>query len=163
MKGLNNKGFTLVEVLAVIVILSILVAIMVPTTSHLIQMNKESNYENLGKTFKSMAKGYLSDNRYEIVLSDTCNASDNTKDIKSIRGKSLVNSHLPISWLVDDGYVKVGKDGNIINPLDSTKKLKLVGNDEDDTTVSYVLVKYQCNSKEFSVELETSSLIWVDK
>ena len=87
MKGLNNKGFTLVEVLAVIVILSILVAIMVPTTSHLIQMNKESNYENLGKTFKSMAKGYLSDNRYEIVLSDTCNASDNTKDIKVLEEK----------------------------------------------------------------------------
>ena len=42
-KNLNNKGFTLIEVLAVIVILSILMAIMVPSVGNIIQKNRKSN------------------------------------------------------------------------------------------------------------------------
>ena len=42
-KNLNNKGFTLIEVLAVIVILSILMAIMVPSVGNIMKKNKEDN------------------------------------------------------------------------------------------------------------------------
>lgn len=50
---MNKKAFTLVEVLAVIVVLSIIVAIAVPSTSHIIKENKTKKYqiteENLNK------------------------------------------------------------------------------------------------------------------
>ena len=66
--NLNNKGFTLVELLAVVVILSILLAFMYPNVNKLINENKEKNYEKLESSIKSAAKMYISDYRYKISV-----------------------------------------------------------------------------------------------
>ena len=42
---MNNKGFTLVEILAVVIILGILITIMIPSVTHLLKENEERNYE----------------------------------------------------------------------------------------------------------------------
>ena len=166
MRKLGNKGFTLVEVIAVVVILATLMAIMVPTVNHLIKMNAESNYEDLEKTLTTMAKGYLTDYRYEVVVDGVCSSEEvtnkGTKKISSVQGQGLPDSHLPVSWLVEQGYVTVNEEGNIINPLDKSQKLKLYKNGEEDTKVSYVLVQYNCSNKTFSYTLEEDSLVWVD-
>ena len=65
---LNNKGFTLIEILAVVIILSIITAIMVPSVNYLIDKNKEDNYKQLEKNILNATKIYLSDNRYNINL-----------------------------------------------------------------------------------------------
>jgi len=43
MKKLNSKGFTLVELLAVIIILAVIVAIAVPTVSNIINESKQAS------------------------------------------------------------------------------------------------------------------------
>ena len=73
----DNKGFTLVEVLAVIVILGVLMAIMIPNVGNIIQKNKSDSYDSLKKSLVAAAKVYISDNRYEITIdSDSCSSNN---------------------------------------------------------------------------------------
>lgn len=149
---LNNKGFTLIEVLAVIVILSVLMAIMIPSVGTLIQKNKEDSYESLKKSIISATKIYLSDNRYEVVLNGTCQNPDDQIEIISIRTNELQNSKLPIQSLVDAGNIKVDKNNEVLDPRNSSKKLNL--------ETSYIVIKYQCNKKDYVYTLEDSYLSW---
>lgn len=60
------RGFTLVEVLGVIVILSILVAIVVPTVSEYMARSKDSYNKSLEKEFVLAGKNYFSMNTKEL-------------------------------------------------------------------------------------------------
>lgn len=148
-KNLNNKGFTLIEVLAVIVILSILMAIMVPSVGNIMKKNKEDNYQNLKDSIISAAKIYISDNRYQITVGN-CDDS-NKADIESINNVTLTDSKITIQTLADAGNLKTTSDEKIINPKDKTS-LNL-GN-------SYVVVKYQCDKKEYEYQLKENFLQW---
>ena len=148
-KKLNNKGFTLIEVLAVIVILSILMAIMVPSVGNIMKKNKEDNYQNLKDSIISAAKIYISDNRYQITVGN-CDDS-NKADIESINDMTLTDSKITIQTLADAGNLKTTSDGKILNPKDKTS-LNLDN--------SYVVVKYQCDKKEYEYQLEENFLQW---
>ena len=148
-KNLNNKGFTLIEVLAVIVILSILMAIMVPSVGNIMKKNKEDNYQNLKDSIISAAKIYISDNRYQITVGN-CDDS-NKADIESINNVTLTDSKITIQTLANAGNLKTTSDGKILNPKDKTS-LNL-GN-------SYVVVKYQCDKKEYEYQLKENFLQW---
>lgn len=149
-KNLNNKGFTLIEVLAVIVILSILMAIMVPSVGNIMKKNKEDNYQNLKDSIISAAKIYISDNRYQITVG-SCTTQNAKVAVLSINNVTLTDSKITIQTLADAGNLKTTSDGKIINPKDKTS-LNL-GN-------SYVVVKYQCDKKEYEYQLEESNLKW---
>lgn len=149
-KNLNNKGFTLIEVLAVIVILSILMAIMVPSVGNIMKKNKEDNYQNLKDSIISAAKIYISDNRYQIAVGN-CTTQNAKVDVLSVNDQALSSGKLPISFLVDAGNLKTTSDEKIVNPKDKTS-LNL-GN-------SYVVVKYQCDKKEYEYQLEENFLQW---
>ena len=149
-KKLNNKGFTLIEVLAVIVILSILMAIMVPSVGNIMKKNKADNYQNLEDSIISAAKIYVSDNRYKITVG-SCTTTNTKVDVLSVNDQTLSSGKLPISFLVDAGNLKTTSDGKIVNPKDKTS-LNL--------TNSYVVVKYQCDKKEYEYQLEESNLKW---
>ena len=149
-KSLNNKGFTLIEVLAVIVILSILMAIMVPSVGNIMKKNKEDNYQNLKDSIISAAKIYISDNRYQITVG-SCTTQNAKVAVLSINNVTLTDSKITIQTLADAGNLKTTSDGKIINPKDKTS-LNL-GN-------SYVVVKYQCDKKEYEYQLEESNLKW---
>ena len=160
---INNKGFTLIELLASIVILSILIAIMVPSVNYLIEKNKNDNYDNLKKSIISAAKVYLSDNRYNITLDyddydGLCNSGeDTTENIASINEDTLTDSKLPIQWLVDSKTLSTNSEGKIINPKDKKESLKL---NTEESNYSYVLVKYQCSTKDYTYILENDFLKW---
>lgn len=152
MEKMNNKGFTLIEVLAVIVILSVLTAIMVPSVNYIINMNKENNYEDLKSGFIQATKVLFSDYRYEVSVIGSCDSLDEQKEleISSVGDYNLTNligaSRVPIQVLVDENNVSVNQAGNIVDPRNTKQVL--------DLNESYILVKYQCKTKDFRYEIE---------
>lgn len=156
MLKINNKGFTLIEMLAVIVILGVLSAIMVPTVTTLIAKNKEDNYKNLENSILSAAKVFISDYRYDIQLdsSDICSDSNRTRKISIITDVVDFDddSKLTIKTLVDNGYLTTNSDGKILNPKDDSKHL--------DLDSSYVEIRYNCTSKDYDFILHDYDLKW---
>ena len=153
--NLNNKGFTLVELLGVVVILATITAIMVPSVNHLIDRNKEDNYNSLKNGIVRAAKIYVSDNRYNITLSygnKLCDSGEFEESVSKIAGNTLTDNKLPIKLLVDAKVLTTNSDGKIINPKGKDKKLNLNN--------SYVLIKYQCSSKSYTYTLEEGYLFW---
>jgi prepilin-type N-terminal cleavage/methylation domain-containing protein len=153
MRNLNNKGYTLVEILAVIVILGMLLVIVIPNVGNLINMNKENNIKQFNISIKNAAKLYISDYKYEITLvSNTCSV-DETIDIDKIGDANNLNpnSQITIKTLVNEGYIKTSKDGNIYSPDNKEKKLNL--------SSSYIIVKYSCKTKDYLYNQEPV-LIW---
>ena len=141
MMKLNYKGFTLVELLAVIAIMGMLAVIMVPTISGVIEENKTNNSANLKNSIKSSARAYISDNRYEIKL-DNNSCNNNTRNIISIDNTSISDSKITVKLLVDKGYLK-SNSGNIINPETN----KPINKKE-----SYIVVTYDCSSKDYKYD-----------
>ena len=140
MMKLNYKGFTLVELLAVIAIMGMLAVIMVPTISGVIEENKKNNSENLKNSIKSSARAYISDNRYEIKLDNkSCNNNNTKREIFSINNKTILESKITVELLVNEGYLK-SNSGEIINPETN----KTINKGE-----SNIEVKYNCSSKDF--------------
>lgn len=146
MMKLNYKGFTLVELLAVIAIMGMLAVIMVPTISGVIEENKENSKKNLENSIKSSARAYISDNRYEIRL-DNNSCDTNKREILSINDETITESKITVELLVDKGYLK-SNSGEIINP----KTNKPINKKE-----SNIEVKYNCSSKDFEYDRITIS------
>lgn len=138
MMKLNYKGFTLVELLAVIAIMGMLAVIMVPTISGVIEENKTNNSENLKNSIKSSARAYISDNRYEIKLDDS-SCAKGIRNITFIGNDYIDESKITVELLVNEGYLK-SNSGEIINPETNKTINKRESNIE---------VKYNCSSKDF--------------
>lgn len=147
MNKLNNKGFSLVEVLAVVVILGILAVIMVPVVNNVINQNKEDNYNSLKDSILSAARTYISDNRYNIELDGTvCSDVNKTRGLSKVGSVTISNDRLIIYTFRD--YLS---NSRVKNPKsDGTLKLDS----------SYVIVKYDCNTLNYNFELKDEYLIW---
>ena len=149
---LNKKGFTLIEVLAVLVILAMLVAFAIPNVNHLIQQTRNDSYNDLKNSIVVAAKNYVSDYRYEISIDGACSSYDKVngvkKNIKSIEG-TTVDGKIKVLDLVEKKYLKAS-DGKINDPRDKTRVL--------DGDKSYVGVQYDCKLKDYSYSLEDSNL-----
>ena len=142
---LNRKGFTLIEMLAVVVILGILMAIMTSVVGNLIEENKKNNFESLKSGIFSATKNYLSDFRYEIAVKGLpCNNSNEEKDVASVNGEVLTDSKLPLQSLVSKKYLK----GDVRNPF-NRESLNL--------NKVYVVIKYSCKRKDYSYSIQDDS------
>lgn len=69
MKKLNNKGFTLVELLAVLVILVAIMSIAIPSISSSLERSKGKQEESKHKILESAAELYVTDHRNSITKS----------------------------------------------------------------------------------------------
>ena len=101
-KKLNKRGFTLVELLAVLVILSAIMGIALPSITSSLERNKEKQNESKYKMLESFAEIYVSDHKnsiYNNLVSDEC--------------------YIAVSNLESEGYltndVNKDKDGAPIN------------------------------------------------
>ena len=94
---MKKNGFTLVEVLAVIVILGVITAIAAPAVMGVIDRSKENMYNNQLEVFKDAAAMYVADNI-------------NTNPSMKIDGYS---TELDLSEMIDYGYI----EGPVKNPL----------------------------------------------
>lgn len=63
---MNNKGFTLLEVILTVAVLAVIVMIITPSIMGLMRKSKEDSYNNLVNSIISAAKTYVSDNRYTL-------------------------------------------------------------------------------------------------
>lgn len=94
---MNNKGFTLIELIATIALLAIISVISVVSISGVINQSKVSDCESLVSNIKSSVKEYVSDNRYSFTSNNDF----------TITGDKLI----------DDNYLV----GPIINPFDNSE------------------------------------------
>lgn len=90
----KNKGFTLVELLAVIVILAIVSLIAVPSVNGLLRKSRTNMFCKKVESIEAAAKYYAQDN-----LSDLATDS-----------KMVVANKIPIRLLVEKGYLKKDSD-----------------------------------------------------
>ena len=100
---INKKGFTLVELLAVLVILAAIMGIAIPSITSSLERNKEKQNNNKYKMLESFAEIYVSDHKSAIYN----NMGANNQCIISI---SELNDE---GYLTDDS-AKDSDDNNII-------------------------------------------------
>ena len=145
MEKINNKGFTLIEVLAVVVIIGVLALVMIPAVGGLLSENKENQYKNLEKSITSAAKIFISDYRYEITLAknDKCNNESDKRKISTIKDIELTDSKITLQMLVNDANLSTNEGNKIINPKNDK---------EIDLDNSYIIVKYSCKTKDYIFE-----------
>lgn len=91
----NNKGLTLVELLAVIVIIGILSSLAVTAISKLLDRSTENYYKDQEDNIALAAQSYTNDNRNLLPFKTT--APDNTTIIG-------------LRKLITNGYIKTVKD-----------------------------------------------------
>jgi len=70
MKKMNKKGFTLVELLAVIVVLGVILAIAIPSVTSTIAGAKADSYASSAKMMKEAAVTYASTNENVVLPTD---------------------------------------------------------------------------------------------
>jgi len=95
---MKNRGFTLVELLAVIALLAIVAAIAFPFIQDSIKESRENTYQEQVRTIEHAAKRWAADNSSEL---------NKTTVYKSI------------DFLQKNGYLASNKE--ILNPIDNTK------------------------------------------
>ena len=125
---MNNKGFTLVEIIAVIVILGLLVVITTPAYNSISNNIKTRNYESKKNTIESDTLSYV-----EKYLKD---------DVYD--GKNY-NHCFTVGYLIENGIISSDneKEEYILNDIDNIEYT-------DDK--AYVLVFY--NNNNFKLEAE---------
>ena len=126
--NMNRRGFTLVETIIAVAIMSLLVLILIPNVLVLIDKNNEKSCNTLIDNIESATKIYVTNNKYKLGFK--CN------EINKISLNTLVTS----------GDLKLDNTGKIKNPLNDTI---LYPNNEN----VYVNVTYNCNNKEFIYEV----------
>lgn len=142
---LNNKGFSLTEIIAVVVILGVLAIIMIPSVTGILTSNKEKSYENLKKSIIRSAEIYISNNRYDIAISS---CTDDKATITNVANNTITSSQIPLRLLTDSGDM----EAVLLDPRNKNKKINL-----DD---SYIIVTFNCTNKEYDYDLQDGYLIW---
>ena len=88
----NNKGLTLIELLAVVVIMGILSSLAVTAISKLLSRSTENYYKDQEDNVALAAQSYTNDNRNLLPF------------------KIGSTTTITLSVLIDDGYIKTVKD-----------------------------------------------------
>lgn len=110
----NNRGFTLVELIAVMTLLAAIILVTVPVIINTIKKNDDKLGENFEKSLKQAAELYVERNR------------DVFPDLNNIGGTAEVST----DTLIEEGYLKQ----DLENPIDNSSVLNYkiiveVGND----------------------------------
>ena len=109
MKEKNNRGFSLVELLATVVILGILSAVAIVGVNSIIKSAEKKHYDTQKNTMKMAAQSYTQDNRSSLpkTIGQSTNISLKTLQEKKYVGE--INNRQGDKCDVDKSYVKVFK------------------------------------------------------
>lgn len=103
---MNRKGFTLVEVLAVLIVLGIIATIAYPIVTSSIERSEEKAYEEQVSAIEREAKRWALDHSEELP------AVDSTDKIG-----------VDVATLINGGYITKTKNGKLYNPKDDKKTM----------------------------------------
>ena len=121
MRNVNNKGFTLIEVLAVIVIIGILSLIAVPSVFSIINNGKNSSYDILVKDITIAAIGLHEEVSFVGTNLYYYDINGNTGNIIQASDKITIN----LQTLVSNGFLN---GVNNLDENDSNNNLKIITN-----------------------------------
>ncbi len=102
---MNNKGFTLIEVLAVLVLLVIIMVIAAPNVTKQINRKETEEQNLLNEKIENAAMTYVS----KYYASETVNGN--------------INITFTLKDLQEDGLININKDGNCKSVID--KKIEV--------------------------------------
>ena len=122
---LGNKGFTLVEVLAVIVIIAVLGGIAIPGVLSSINTSKDASYNIMISNIISASQSLYEevDSGIEIYKYTTSNGKTTTKVIISTSGSSNISTNL--QTLVSNGFL-AGSNNDCSGASCSNKNKKIL-------------------------------------
>ena len=140
---LNNRGFTLVELLATIVIFAIVAGLGAFSVTAIIKNSKQKNYELLVKNIKDAAEVFYQERTYGE------NSAINNVGTKVTSGKGGYRLHL--YDLVNYGYLTGNSktesgDYTLVNPLDNVN----IGG-------CYIYIYYSNDDQKYVVKKSSSS------
>lgn len=118
----NNKGFTLVELLAVIVIISLLMIIAVPSS---IAISNKINEKLLTEKLKMTEKAailWAQDNK-KCFLTAGCSEYPSTLDTACVVNTTSKTCNMTFEILAVNKYLQYDEGKKIINPMDKEKCL----------------------------------------
>lgn len=133
---MNNKGFTLIELIIVIALLAVIALLTTPNIIKMLEKNKIDNYNNTIDAIIEAAELYVSNNKYNLSFkdseynSDYCSPSD-TKD---------VYAYITLQHLIDSKDIK----GEVKNYCTNGEVYP------DEISIKIIL---NCKTRNFSYEL----------
>ena len=90
--NMNNKGFTLVELIAIIGLLAIIVLISIPSFTNQIEWSRKNNYDNFISDLCLAAESYVN---HSGEVSNFSNAGDTiTINIEDLKSNGYIKSNL---------------------------------------------------------------------
>ena len=135
---MNNKGFTLIEVIMVVAIIAVLAILFTPNVIYLMNKNDLNVYNNTISTIEHAAENYVSDNRYiTSVVKVKC-------PVTSVADRQFT---VTLGTLYDTGYLTK------IRNTTCNKNSNLTFKDDD-----IVTVKFDCTTKQFSYKFSKNQL-----
>lgn len=130
---MNNKGFTLVELLAVVAIISILAGVAVPAVSKHLKKTKKFSYENTQESICDAANNKIVDDL------KTCN--------------TFSNCTFTIDTLITEGYLEKIEDPNGGTCSGSIKVKFQTSSGSESALDEYVYEGYlKCGTQEFNFD-----------
>ena len=148
---MNRKGFTLIELIAVIVMISLIMVIVVPNILDIVSESKETSYNTLVKNIVTSAKTYYEECEYGDLSNGTkygsyaCEINNNT--ITTTLGTLANTGMLTVSDIDPNN-----KDKKVVlDPRDTTKDMsacqititKVKSNIKDDNGITSNNVTYK--------------------
>lgn len=126
----KKNGFTLIEILAVIIILGVLMLIAVPAVTEYVTNSKSSTYQSYTEEMKGSAKNMMID----------CIANNDTSCVVPDKGQSTI---VFLSELIDKGYSDILKDPQGDGDCDSTRSyIKVTNNGSTGADYTYETCLY---------------------
>ena len=152
---MNNKGFTLVELLATIALLAVIAIISFVSINGVLKKSKVNDCEILVSNIKSAAKNYVSDNRYNLEVSN----GKKKLDENEIRSVETAQGETANFIMITGDKLSSYLSGDLTNPFTKERldedKINILIVINDDYTAGDVFVGYEsyeeidCNSNEW--------------
>jgi len=121
---MNNKGFTLIEVLLVVVLLGLIIGIAVPGVMRANKRTKEKSLVSKIDSIESAAilfgQEIENNSKYTIMYSDETDYCLVCKDKVNCY---CLNYEITVQDLLDKEMLEAEEDGNIYNPTEKSKTL----------------------------------------